>query len=569
MNIKGKKLTNDSLRVRTEGALVWSLSVFSVVLFVFSCFPVSGTAEHSLTILLEMDRMVQRAYSIVLLILSFQLRKKKQLALYTVLILFCLNFLRGAAAPEGLPRILLMCVDAVFFLSFWHFRRDFCNTASRRSLQRALLGVSLCVVLILGNAALCFYYMRSAVMPGQQLILDSLSESLSILFGMGSSLPFSRMAQLAERLLFGFSWICILGSILYAAAPWIAKQQRSVEMLQHARRLVNLYGQNNCSYLTLEEDKQLYFGQEVDGVIPYGVVGDVVVVNGDPVCADGDFPALLSEFRSFCERNAFRLFFLSVTDHFLDVYREQGFGLVKCGEEARFRLADYEISGKKGAKMRMNINHARKAGITVTEYEPLKERNAEIEAALERVSNEWLSEKKSSLLQFTMGTVGLDAPMDKRYFYASLPDGRIVAFIVFVPFLAKQGYMADVTRHGKDAPGGVMETIIYDAFLKFKSEGVQYGSLGVAPLAGLDTENADPVERLLRFVYDHLNSCYGFRDLYQAKEKYSPTEWLPAYYAYWPKPASPDMFYAVIKVQNPRAIEEGARAILHLKERRK
>ena len=29
----------------------------------------------------------------------------------------------------------------------------------------------------------------------------------------------------------------------------------------------------------------------------------------------------------------------------------------------------------------------------------------------------------------------------------------------FVPFLGKNGYMADVTRHGKDAPGGVMETV--------------------------------------------------------------------------------------------------------------
>lgn len=44
----------------------------------------------------------------------------------------------------------------------------------------------------------------------------------------------------------------------------------------------------------------------------------------------------------------------------------------QCGEEARFALADYEISGKKGAKMRMNINHATKAGVTVSEYRPLE-----------------------------------------------------------------------------------------------------------------------------------------------------------------------------------------------------
>lgn len=41
------------------------------------------------------------------------------------------------------------------------------------------------------------------------------------------------------------------------------------------------------------------------------------------------------------------------------------------------------------------------------------------------------------MLQFTMGTVGLEDPMDKRYFYALNSDGKMVAFIVFVPFLGK------------------------------------------------------------------------------------------------------------------------------------
>ena len=66
--------------------------------------------------------------------------------------------------------------------------------------------------------------------------------------------------------------------------------------------------------------------------------------------------------REFCLKSAHKLFILSITDHFLGEYKRQGFGTVKCGEEARFKLSDYEISGKKGAKMRMNINHAKKSG---------------------------------------------------------------------------------------------------------------------------------------------------------------------------------------------------------------
>ena len=310
--------------------------------------------------------------------------------------------------------------------------------------------------------------------------------------------------------------------------------------------------------VTLEDDKLLYFGQKVDGVIPYGVVGSTIVINGDPICADSDFPVLLAEFKEFCQRSAHNLFFISVTDHFLEEYKKQGFGWVKNGEEARFHLADYEISGKKGAKMRMNINHARKAGVVVHEYCPLKQRDAQIEADLNRITNEWLQQKKSSMLTFVMGTVGLENPMDKRYFYATDADGKIVAFIVFVPFLGKRGYMADVTRHGTGAPSGVMETILYDAFQVFKDEGIEYGSLGVAPLAGLENDSSNPVEKLLCFAYNHLNDCYGFRDLYRAKEKYSPTEWVPSYYIYLPKIPTPDMFYALVTIQNPHQIREAA-----------
>ena len=142
--------------------------------------------------------------------------------------------------------------------------------------------------------------------------------------------------------------------------------------------------------------------------------------------------------------------------------------------------------------MRMNINHATKAGVTVHEYKVLEKRDPTLEAEFDRITNEWLEGKKSGMLQFTMCTFGLENPMDKRYFYAVNADGKMVAFIVFVPFLGKNGYMADVTRHGKDAPGGVMKTIIYYAFQIFKEEVVVYGSLGVAPLAGLDSDSKNP-----------------------------------------------------------------------------
>ena len=548
-----------SVRIKIENLFIYLMFLFSLVLFILSFFHQSS-AEIAIRVSTEMGWMVQRTVSLLLLCLSTQLKKRKRRAYDITLILLLISTVHGFKQISF--SVLIPLTNLALLLAFLWFRRDFCCPGAPTDRKRGFLVLLLSLVGVLVNASISYHYLSPLLGKGRHTFLDSLKDSLWILLGNAGTVTLPHAAHLLELSMFWFSWLCILAAVIYAFRPWLAPASRHASDLQHARTLLNLYSQNSCSYLALEDDKQLYFGHAVDGVIPYGVVGDTIIINGDPVCADADFPALLREFKDFCERSAHKMFFLSVTPHYLEEYKKQGFGCVKCGEEARFALADYEISGKKGAKMRMNINHATKAGVTVEEYKPLEQRDPDIEAAFDRVSAEWLGQKKSSLLSFTMGTAGLEHPMDKRYFYAQDKDGRIVAFIVFVPFLGKDGYMADVTRHGNDAPSGVMETIIYEAFQVFRAEGVHYGSLGVAPLAGLSDEDASLTEKLLRFVYGHLNECYGFKDLYRAKEKYSPTEWVPAYYVYLPKHPSPDMFYAIVKIQNKDVIRESVESFL-------
>lgn len=559
-----------TIRIKVENGMILFLAVLSVILFGLTFVP-AWTVEYRVMTFLEMGRMVQRAFSVILFFLSFQLKKRKHSAWKITVFVLILSLLRCMAElTESPTHRIAFVINGLLLIGFCVFRTDFCCPASKRSRQQAmvLFGVSLAGILI--NAGLGYHYLKLAVQPngGSVSFWQSLLAGAGMIFGMSVSPVTSPWAQRAEPVIFWFSWGCMLASVLYAVRPWLEAPSDGRD-IQHARTLLHLYGKNPCSYLTLEEDKTLYFGKSVDGVIPYGTVDDTVIVNGDPICADENFGTLLAEFREFCQKSAYKLFFLGLTDDYLEEYKKQGFGIVKAGEEARFKLADYEISGKKGAKMRMNINHATKAGITIKEYRIGEQRDPEIEAGLTRVSDEWLSEKKSGLLTFTMGTVGLDNPMDRRYFYAQTEAGKIVAFVVFVPFMAGNGYMADVTRHGNDAPGGVMETIIYQAFQAFKEEGIEYGSLGVAPLTGLDEKSANPIEKLLRFIYDNLNACYGFRDLYRAKEKYSPTEWVPSYYVYLPKVPTPDMFYAVVKIQNPQGVMDYVRSFLKERFQRK
>ncbi|GHU40363.1 hypothetical protein FACS1894111_00890 [Clostridia bacterium] len=356
-----------------------------------------------------------------------------------------------------------------------------------------------------------------------------------------------------SRFIFVFFWICVAVGVLFILRPvlYATVQQPSDE--KRAREIVLKYGQNSASYLALEKDKSLYFGEHTEGVIAYGVVDNCLIVQADPICADEDFIPFLSEFNMFCRENDYHLLFMSTSDKYLEEYKKMGFVHVKCGEEARIDLSTYQLAGGKMARLRPEINHAVKKGVTVAEYKPLEQKDVEIERGIAAVTDDWLGGKKSSQLCFSVGDVNLDHPMDRRYFYAKDESGRIVAFNVFLPFEGKKGWMADVTRRSHDAPRGSTEKITFDAFMQFKEEGCLWGSMGVSPLANIEGEENEKttIGRILKLVYEKGNRFYGFKSLHLAKEKYSPSQWIPSYFVYSKKAINIDMGIAIVKLQNP------------------
>ena len=245
-----------------------------------------------------------------------------------------------------------------------------------------------------------------------------------------------------------------------------------------------------------------------------------------------------------------------------------GMGTVKCGEEPQFFLPEYSIAGGKGAKIRLNINHATNVGLKVLEYRPNERKDPKLEQEIIKISQEWFSMKKCSELVFTMGEIGFENPMERRYFYAVNPQGTIEGFIVFLPFKKMDGYVADVTRYRKEAERGIVEKIFYEAVMTFKAEGIEWASLALAPLARLE-EESDAAAKLLNTVYERMNDVYGFKALYQAKLKYNPTHWEPCYYAYYPPRLTPAVAYSVIRIQNSRGVLDYAKALLKNRFRRR
>ncbi|MHB1153760.1 MAG: bifunctional lysylphosphatidylglycerol flippase/synthetase MprF [Eubacteriales bacterium] len=417
--------------------------------------------------------------------------------------------------------------------------KDFCRHNDKITLKKALIFIGVSLVMVIINAAAGLYFLKM-----------NFRDSLRILIFMDTGIMRNNTGiRYAESLIL-INWIFIISSAVLLLQPLVCSPIADVKDIEKVRRLVMSFGQNPIAYLAVEHDKKYFFGSDVNGVCAYRIIKNVFVVCGDIICGKTDGFLFLNEILSFCRQNGYHILLLNITNNFIDLYKMAGFGIIKYGEDACFKLGEYSLSGGKAAKVRTAINQAKNAGITVHEYKPTENKNPDIEKEFADISKEWHINKGGINLGFMLGGTGLSNPLDRRYFYASDKDGIILGFAVFLPYLCSKGYMADVTRRRTNAPQGVLEIIIYNAFMKMKDEGVLWGNMGLSPLYNVaEGDCVAFTEKLFSYIYENMNNSYGFKSLHHSKKKYAPTEWQPRYLAYSPKPFSIIYGYAILKVQ--------------------
>ena len=329
-----------------------------------------------------------------------------------------------------------------------------------------------------------------------------------------------------------------------------------IEEKLFAMRLIHDLESDSLSYLALENDKQIFWGQKGQGLIAYVVIGKIAVCLGNPVCDKSDLFELISEFKQYCKGNRLKLCFSSISKEIAGILCSMGFLYIKYGEEALIHLPSYEISGAKKLKLRQKFRQVEKSGIRVTEYYPGIRRDPHIEAQIEKVSNEWFSSKKGKLT-FSLGDLHLEEPLGRRYFVSMDQSNQVHTILMFSPFFKEQGYYLDVMRRRiSDTCPGTMEHAIITAAMKMKAEGVNVMSLGIAPLAGLNKsrDSSTPLERFMNFMYYHVKSEYSFETLYQFKKKFAPDEWRSRYIAFEQTIPSYKVGYVMIKARNGKRL---------------
>lgn len=440
----------------------------------------------------------------------------------------------------------------ILILSINH--KEFKRASDPLSLRNGiLLGLVVLFVIFL-NMCFNIYILNVKFLNFNELIIG-IKRTLKMMLYMDPSIlgHVTKISIVFIKSSIAINWIGIISAIVFVLNPLIYQPLVTLLDRERVKNLVKLYGDNPNSYIAIEDDKKYFFGRNVEGVIAYVIAAGVAVCAGDPICADDNMPLLLAEFITYCKQNDFDICICQTLERHNSLYTQLGFGNTKYGMEAMFELETYNLTGGKAAKVRNAVNHANALGITVSEYKPLENKDKFIEHQINDVSNEWLQNKKSSELAFMIGTISLDNPLERRYFVAYDSSNNMLGFIVFSPFLDGRGYLADITRRRGNAPIGVMEKIVVFAFDKMKSEGIKWGSLGLAPLVN-SGDDGSIAGRALEFVYEKLNNLYGFKALYHYKKKYGPTSWESRYIVYYPKLFTPKIAYSIVKAQNPKGV---------------
>lgn len=331
-------------------------------------------------------------------------------------------------------------------------------------------------------------------------------------------------------------------------------EDEKYRVLEYLKR----YGYQSQSYNILRDDKSYFFSPSGNGgVIAYVVHANIALAAGDPVCDPSGLSEFVGEFRSFCQSRKWPCCFQAVTDRCKKVLEEQGFGIIKIGEEPIFELEKLSWTGGKFKDLRNDIRSAKKHGLTLVEYRPLEGRRPDWEKNMEELSAAWMKFKGSGEFTFLIGNPGLADPGERKYFLA-LKDNQVEAFVVCTPVHARNGIYFDLMRRKERTLRGTNQLLIAESFRLLKEQGYAMATLGTAPLSNEhvdDPTQSRIIELALNLAFDRLGHFHRYKPLYEFKKQFGPTSWESCYLAFWPHRFNPIILYALLKAYDPSGVK--------------
>ena len=346
-----------------------------------------------------------------------------------------------------------------------------------------------------------------------------------------------------------------LGGMLLILRPVLTRRMARAELREKfretARRIIALYGDDSLDPYALLPDKTYFFTANGRVVVPYVVSGNLAVVLADPVGPAEERPAAIIEFALFCRHQDWEPVFYEVTEELSLYYEQAGFAVCKIGEEARLDTNDFHLKGRDFQNLRTARNMAHKSNLAFRWYSAAEGIDEALERQLVKISQSWLDEKHAKEMTFDMGAFSIEDIRRDGAAIALDPSGEALAFATWRPFASGRGRCLDLMRSLPNHRN-VMDFVLVESILRFHEKGINDVSLGCAPLANANVEPTpmQAEDKAVLFLYQNLNSVYGYKSLFEFKRKYRP-KWRGRYIAYHRGIHLPLVGLALVRVHSP------------------
>lgn len=340
------------------------------------------------------------------------------------------------------------------------------------------------------------------------------------------------------------SYMLVVAALTLLLHPPLAPRAAEAER-ERLRGALDRWGSNYISHLAVHGASS-YLWLPNGGCVAFTVRGRTALALGDPIGPPESMREAVNAFSAHCDRQDWIPAFYQVDD--AESYRALGLTLIPVGVEAVLPLVDFSLGGRKRADLRYALHRCEKSGVRF-EFMPGPEAVARHREQLRAVSGSWLRSRHSPELAYSLGTLSTLADLDIVAGLAFAPDGRLEAFVSWLPVPLRKAWTLDLMRRRPDATYGVVEALIVTSAGEARGRGVDELSLGMTPRV-ISSAMPRGLEGAMRAMFWGLDRFQRSRMLQRYKDKFGP-RWEERYLVVPSMSTLPEVMVALARAHVP------------------
>ncbi len=326
-------------------------------------------------------------------------------------------------------------------------------------------------------------------------------------------------------------------------APWNCNVKPDF-IASKAHALVMAHGRNATAYQILNPGIRYWFSAREDAVVGYVSRGRWLLAAGEPVCPLDILPDAIAGFEEFARSRKRRVCYVCAAEPIRRALAASpSHSVITIGAQPVWNPGEWPEILRSRKSLRAQLHRSINKGVRI---EPVATADGARNPDIHRILEEWLASRHLPPMHFMVEPEVLSGVVDDRILLVARCEGRVVAFLVASPVVARNGYLIEELARSPRAPNGTTELLIDAAMHCFASSGCTYVTMGLVALAtGTTQSNPLWLRGLMSIARAHANRFYNFRGLERFRAKMHPAEWEKIYAISSEKRFTPEALYAM------------------------